>query len=314
MGKRSIWKSISPMLATLVDAPFNRKGWIFEIKWDGYRALAFKHRGIQLMSRRQKSFKQDFPSIVASLKKLPGTFVIDGEIVILDQKGRPDFQLLQNRRQSKAKPYYYLFDILWYNGNDLTQLPLLERKKILQHLLYHAPPQLRYSEHVKDQGKKFFRVACKAGLEGILAKNGNSSYQFHRSKDWLKIKTILRQEVVIGGFTAPKGQRSQFGALLVGVYQKDKLIYSGHVGGGFDEQLLADIYLQLQKLITSVCPFAIPPHPNAPVTWVKPKLVCEVAFKEWTQDAIMRQPIFKGLRPDKHPEEVVREIPLKVLS
>lgn len=296
------------MLATLIEKPFDKEGWIFEIKWDGYRALAFKNKEITLLSRNHKSFNRRFPKIVSELKKLPGSFVLDGEIVILDKKGRSRFQLLQNYQKSKQVPYYYVFDILSLNGHDLRSLPLIERKQILKKLLpIRRSSQVRFGDYIETRGIAFFKEAKKRGLEGIIAKKASSSYQSKRSKDWLKIKTGYRQEVVIGGFTEPKGSRKCFGSLLVGVYQDKKLVYAGHVGGGFDEKLLASTYAQLKKIIGKKCPFAIEPHPNMPATWVKPLLVCEVSFAEWTDEGMMRQPIFKGLRIDKSPKEVIRE-------
>ncbi len=296
---------MTPMLAVLTKAPFDRKGWIFEIKWDGYRALAFKDKDVRLISRNQKSFNARYPTIVNALKKLKGTFVIDGEIVVLDDKGRSNFQLLQNYLKTHDTPYYYVFDILSFNGKDVRSLPLLARKKILKKLIGKKKGAIRLSEYVEEKGKAFFLAAEKHGLEGIMAKNGDSPYQGKRSSDWLKIKTSMSQEVVIGGFTAPKGSRKRFGGLLVGVYKQGKLIYAGRVGGGFNEELLEEVYRNLRPLATRTCPFH--ETPRTPATWVKPKLVCEVVFAEWTKDGIMRQPIFKGLRIDKNPKEVVRE-------
>jgi bifunctional non-homologous end joining protein LigD len=299
------------MLATLVKEAFDSKEWIFEIKWDGYRALAEKKRTVQLLSRNGISFNKRFPEVVAELEKLSGQCVLDGEIVILDSKGRSQFQLLQNYQKNKVgTPYYYLFDILSYKGKDLTNLPLTDRRQILQALLKQQKLKyIRFSNSIETKGKAFFQKAKKAGLEGIIAKRKESTYQSRRSRDWLKIKSHLRQEVVIGGFTAPRGSRKRFGALLVGVYEKGKLVYAGHVGGGFNTKRLEDLYKQMQKHISPKCPFQNPPIPNAPVTWLKPKLVCEVAFAEWTQDGMMRQPIFKGMRIDKAPKNVVRESP-----
>lgn len=301
------------MLATLVDKPFDGKDWIFEIKWDGYRALARKKKQVSLISRGQKSFNRQFPLIVEEVKKIPGNFLLDGEIVVLDKKGLPHFQLMQNYQKTKQGPlYYYVFDILSIQGKDITGLPLIERKKILKKLLAQAKlKHVRFSDHIEEKGKAFFAQAANKGLEGIMAKKKDSTYQFRRSRDWLKIKTSLRQEVVIGGFTAPRGSRKKFGALLVGVYDKGNLTYTGHIGGGFDEKLLNDVYEKLKKVISKTCPFLHEPHPNAHVTWVKPKLVCEVSFSEWTSEGIMRQPIFKGLRIDKSAKEVVKEKPGK---
>ncbi len=298
------------MLATLVKEPFDSPDWIFETKWDGYRALAHKAKKVELLSRNGKSFNERFPLIAGDLKKLPGTFVVDGEIVILDKQGRSRFQLLQNYEDRKiGTPLYYIFDILSYQGKDLTKLPLIERKRLLKKLLkQRACKYLRFSEHVEKCGKKLFAEAKRKRWEGIIAKKKESPYRFKRSKDWLKIKTKMRQEVVIGGFTEPKGSRKYFGSFLVGVYEKGKLIYAGHVGGGFNERLLKTIYQQLIKLVRTKCPFQNIPRPNAAVTWVQPKLVCEVAFAEWTEDGMMRQPIFQGMRIDKSPKKVSREV------
>ena len=299
---------VKPMLATLIKEPFNDKEWIFEVKWDGYRALSYKNKKVQLLSRNQKSFNARFPLIVKELEKLPGTFILDGEIVILD-KGRSNFQLLQNAKQTKERnAYYYLFDIMSYEGINLTRLSLIKRKEILRKLLEKSKSKyLHFSEYVEQFGKRFFDKAKKKGWEGIIAKKKQSPYRFTRSKEWLKIKTKKRQEFVIGGFTEPRGSRKYFGSLLVGVYKKDHFIYAGHVGGGFNEQLLKALYQKMIKLQRKECPFLKVPHPNAPVTWLQPKLICEVAFAEWTKDGILRQPIFQGMREDKSAKEVKRE-------
>ena len=301
-------KSISPMLATLIDEPFDDKGWIFEIKWDGYRALAEKEKDVQLVSRNKKLFKQ-FSSINAELKKLPGKWILDGEVVILDKKGRSDFQLLQNfQRRKVGSPVYYVFDLLFYQGKDLRHLPLMERRHILKQLLKKARlKSVKFSDHIEKQGKAFFREARKKGLEGIMAKKKESLYRSTRTRDWLKIKTGMRQEVVIGGFTEPKGGRAYLGALLVGVYKKGKLVYVGHVGGGFDREALKEMYQKLKRIEIGKCPFVEEPQPNTPVTWVSPRLVCEVKFAEWTEEGMLRQPVFVGLRIDKSPKQVVRE-------
>ncbi len=297
-----------PMLAKLADKPFDSDEWLFEIKWDGYRALAYKERSVRLLSRNQKSFNERYPQIVGELKKLPGRFALDGEIVLLDEKGRPNFQLLQNyQKVQEGALCYYIFDILSLDGKDVHLLPLVERKKLLKKLLPKKLKHVKFSEHILGAGKAFFREIKKLGLEGMMAKRLESSYQFRRSPDWLKVKTKMRQEVVIGGFTEPRGGRKHFGALLVGVYDKKKLVYAGHVGGGFDERLLEDIYRQLLKQKTSQCPFSKEPKPNMEVHWVKPTLVCEVAFAEWTKEGIMRQPIFKGMRDDKPAKQVFYE-------
>lgn len=300
---------IRPMLAQPAKEPFNSKDWVFEIKWDGYRALANKSTKVDLLSRNGLSFNARFPAIVKELEKLPGKWILDGEIVILDKQGRSHFQLLQNyQKEKRGTPYYYLFDILSFNGQSLTSLPLIDRKKILQMLLKQSRLKyLRYSDHIEEKGKAFFQKVKKKGLEGIIAKRKESPYRSRRSSDWIKIKTHMRQEVVIGGFTEPKGSRQKFGALLIGVYENEKLIYTGHVGTGFDAKLLTDIYRQMQTRITSKCPFQEKPRTHAPATWIKPELVCEVAFAEWTQDGRMRQPVFKGMRIDKPAKDVKKE-------
>jgi len=296
------------MLATLYAKPFDRKGWIFEIKWDGYRALGFKNKTVQLLSRNGLSFNRLFPQLVVQLKSLGHRFCVDGEIVIFDSKGVSRFQLLQNYQKTKQTPFYILFDILTLDGRDLRQMPLLERKRKLKQLLSKArTPQIRLGEWIEEKGTAFFRLAKKKGLEGIMAKKEDSPYQMRRSRDWLKIKTLLRQEFVIGGYTPPKGSRRHLGALLVGVYDHGKLRYVGKVGGGFNAALLESIKKQLVKEHGSRCPFEanVPRLPT--VQWVKPRLVCEVSFGEWTQEGLLRQPIFKGIRKDKSAKEVVRE-------
>lgn len=297
------------MLATLIQEPFDSKDWIFETKYDGYRALAHKKKKVKLLSRNNLSFNARFPSLVEEVQALPGSFVIDGEIVILDKKGVSHFQLLQNYQTEKiGTPYYYLFDILFLNGKNLTRLPLVKRREILRTLIKkHPSKHLRLSQAIEAKGNALFKKAKKRKWEGIIAKRKESTYHQLRTREWLKIKTHLRQEVVIGGYTAPRGSRKNFGALLVGVYEKGKLLYAGHVGGGFNQKLLVSIYKELRKYVSSTCPFISEPKPNAPVAWLKPKLVCEVSFAEWTKAKIMRQPIFLGMRDDKPPRKVKRE-------
>ena len=304
---------VPPMLATLISKPFNDKDWLFEIKWDGFRALAFINQNkVQIKSRSKNLLNERFPAIVRDLQKIGNHQVIfDGEIVVLDSKGKSSFSLMQNyQREGKGDLFYYVFDLLYKDGRDLRNLPLLERKEILENFIKELSlTSIRYSDHILQKGKSLFKEASKAHLEGIIGKNINSLYQSKRSRDWVKIKIILRQEAVICGFTAPRGSRKKFGALLVGVYNESKeLVYSGHVGGGFNEALLRDVYAELEPLIQKKCPFTNPPKANAPVTWVKPKLICEVSFAEWTKENLMRQPIFQGLRSDKDPKTVKKEI------
>lgn len=314
LKKRAKAKSlplIRPMLATLVDAPFNRADWIFEIKWDGYRAIAQLDTGkVFLYSRNQKSFNANFPTIVNALQKFNvTTAILDGELVILDKAGKPNFQLMQNYQRTQVGDIvYYVFDLLFLDQRDLCSLPLLERKKILKKLISkNDSPYIRFSDHVEEKGIALFKEISKQNLEGVIGKNGQSKYQMRRSKDWVKIKTHLRQEAVIGGFTKPRGSRKKFGALLLGVYENGKLNYIGHVGTGFDEKLLTDILTQMEPLKQEKSAFKVPPKANMPVSWIKPKLVCEVEFTEWTSEGNMRHPTFKGMRTDKNPQEVKRE-------
>jgi len=273
--------------ATLIDEPFDQKGWIFEVKWDGYRAFATKDH---LTSKNQTSYDKRFPEILHELKNIPGKFMLDGEIVVLDEKGRSNFQMLQNK---EGKPCYYVFDLLTLNGKDLRKLPLIERKEILKRLLKQSKvSRIRFSEHVKEKGIAFFELAKKKGLEGIMAKKEDSPYVFTRSRDWLKIKVKQHAKVVIGGYTEPKGGRKFFGGLLVGVYKKDKeLHYVGRVGGGFDGRTLKEVYNKLQKIKTEKSPF-ITKLKLKGVTWLKPQYSCNVVFAEWTNDKKLRQPIY----------------------
>jgi len=326
---------IKPMLATLVDEPFDNEDWLFEVKWDGFRALAFITDGkVSLKSRNDLSFNNKFPSIVKALEKVRKSIILDGEVVGLDAKGKSQFQLIQNylRINKDSTLCYYVFDILFKDGEDLRDLPLIERKEILKKFLEKlSQPSIRYSDHILKDGKRFFKVVLKEKLEGIIGKKIDSTYQSRRSRDWVKIKTEERQEVVICGFTEPKGSRKKFGALIAGLYDEDKhLHYAGHVGGGFDAALLQEVYAKLQPLISNRCPFKKVPKVNAPVTWVKPKLIAEVSFAGWTKNniilettiqdgvnllssiavsRIMRQPIFQGLRMDKNTKSVKQEVP-----
>lgn len=304
---------IAPMLAVLVDEPFDNKEWLFEVKWDGFRALAFiTPKEVELKSRNRLSFNHKFPEIVKELEAVRNRVILDGEIVAIDSKGVSHFQLLQNYQQKQGVLCYYVFDILYKDGKDLRDLPLIERKKILKEFLKQLSlPHIRYSDHILTKGIEFFHAAEKEHLEGIVGKKIDSPYLSKRSADWVKIKTILRQEVVICGFTDPKGSRSFFGALIAGVYEKGILRYVGHVGGGFDEETLQQVYKALKPLVIKKCPFENEPKVNMPVTWVKPKFLAEVSFAEWTQEGIMRQPIFQGLRMDKKAKSVKREEPQK---
>ena len=300
---------IHPMLATPVTEPFNDSDWIFEVKWDGYRALAEIGDGtVSLYSRNLVSFDKKFPPIAEALKTFGFDAVLDGEIVVVDDQGRPDFQALQYYQDSgSGHLLYYVFDLLYFRGHDLTGLPLLRRKELLKKVL-PTSLKIRLSDHIAKEGVLFYRVAKEKGLEGIIAKHAQSPYEIgRRSRSWLKVKTRLTQEGVIAGFTEPGEGRRYFGALVLGVFEGDELIYIGHVGGGFTRKNLKDIREKMDPLIQEECPFNIQPETNAPVFWVKPTLVCEVALSGWTKDALMRQPVFMRLREDKASREVVRE-------
>jgi bifunctional non-homologous end joining protein LigD len=297
------------MLATLVDKPFDDPDWLFEIKWDGYRAISEVDEDVKLYSRRGLSLAEKYPEIVSDLEKLGHQAVLDGEVVVIDKSGKSNFQYLQNYGQEKqGRLLYYIFDLLYLNGFDLRAQPLSLRKEFLKKIM-PKKSRLKYSDHIWEKGIAFFNTATAKGLEGIMAKNSLSKYKEGvRTEDWLKIKTHKRQEAVIAGFTEPKGGRKYFGSLVLGVYDdKGELKYVGHTGTGFNQKSLKYIYDKLKPLVTNKSPFAKPPKTNAPVTWVKPKLVVEVEFTEWTADGQMRHPSFKGLREDKSPKEVHRE-------
>jgi bifunctional non-homologous end joining protein LigD len=297
------------MLATLVDGPFDREGWAFEVKWDGFRSVAVVKGGrARLVSRNGKSQNARFPSVAAALAGLGVDAVLDGEIVAVDKKGRPVFQALQNvRRGGEGRILYYVFDVLQVDGRDLRPLPLERRQAVLRKLL-PASGTVRLSEAVETTGKAFFRAAETNGLEGIMAKDLGSPYRpGARTRDWLKIKTESRQEAVICGFTRPRASRRHFGALVLGAFRDGELVYIGSVGAGFSERSLQDISAKLAPLVKDRPPFAKAPRTDTPVTWVAPRLVCEVKFREWTSDGLMRQPVFLGLRDDKPARKVVRE-------
>ena len=312
--KGKIPHEVKPMLATLIGEPFNSKDWIFEIKWDGYRAIAeCNYNKINLYSRNNISFNDTFSTISETLKTFGLDAVLDGEIVVLDDNGRSQFTLIQNyKRTGKGNIVYYVFDVLYYNGHDLTGLPLLERKEILKKIIPDSP-LVKYNGHIAEKGKKFFEEAKKLQIEGIIGKKGDSIYSTGtRSKNWVKIKILQEQEAVIAGYTEPRGGRKNLGALVLGVYSNGKLEYIGHTGGGFNETSLQETYSNLKLLQTNKSPFTDEPKTNMPVHWVKPELVCEVKFQEWTEDGHMRQPIFLGIREDKKPKEVIRELINKI--
>jgi bifunctional non-homologous end joining protein LigD len=309
-GSKKLSSYIEPMKAQLSDRPaFDSQDWLFEIKWDGYRAIAeTRPDGNRLYSRNGLTFDKAYPKVFEALKKIKKRAIIDGEIVAFDDEGRPSFQKLQNYRSNSNVPIqYYVFDILELDGKSLTNLPLVERKKKLQKLLPESNI-IRYCDHVDGEGKIFFQEMQKLDLEGMIAKKKDSRYYpGKRSADWLKIKNIHTQEAVIVGFTDPKGSRKHFGSLLLAVHDKGKLVSIGNVGTGFNTKTLAEIYKKLVPLKRKTSPLDIPIKETPDITWVDPVLVCNVKYSEITEDGIVRHPVFQGLRVDKSAEEVTRE-------
>ena len=302
---------IHPMLATLVDEPFSDPEWIFETKWDGFRSVCFIRNGqARFVSRNQIEMTPQYPELANVPKQLDAKqAILDGEIVALDKDGLPRFQLLQNKLRIRSGTYapagtaqivYFVFDLLYVDGYDLMPYPVVERKAKLAEILRPAN-SIKLSDHVAAEGEAFFHEIEKFHLEGMIAKRAGSKYVQKRTSDWLKVKTVLRSEVVIGGYTQPRGARSYFGSLVCGLYRGDNLHYVAHVGGGFNERSLAAIYKLMQPLTTDRSPFFKSPKTNEPVQWLRPKLVAEVKFSEWTADQRLRQPIFIGLREDKKP-------------
>lgn len=308
-------REVKPMLATLTDEPFDREGWLFEIKWDGYRAVAELGGGeVLLYSRNMLSYNERYESIVRDLRTLEFDAVIDGEVVVLDEAGRPQFKLLQNWLNDGAgQLVYYVFDIIYLQGYDLCNLPLLRRKAILKAILPELP-HVRWSDYIEHHGRALYDSARQHDLEGVIAKDTASQYRSgDRTEDWLKVKTHLQQSAVICGFTEPRGGRKDLGALILGVYEETpdrELVYIGHTGGGFTQAELAYVKERLEPYVVKKSPFKDAPPTNAPPTWTRPELVCDVKFAEWSKDGMMRQPIFIGLRDDIEPQSVCRELPV----
>jgi len=313
-------EKILPMLATLVDKPFDEPGWMYEVKWDGYRAIALMKSGkVELSSRNSKSFNDKFYPIYEELKTWKMNVVLDGEIVSVNEKGMADFSSLQGwRSEADGQLIYYVFDILWYDGKDTMKLPLHERRRILKSVLPQSE-SIKISENFETNGIEFFKLAREMSLEGIMAKREASLYfPGTRSKDWLKIKTEERQEVIIGGFTKNENSAKKFSSLLVGVFKNKQLIFTGKIGTGFTVKLQKELMQKFEPLIIPDCPFVNKPDVNQPsrfrpnppkaeAVWLKPELICEVSYREMTRDGVMRHPSFEGLREDKIPEEVVLE-------
>lgn len=321
---RTTSRSLLPIrelqLATLVDEPPAGPEWFHEQKFDGYRILAERNAGdIRLLSRRFKDWTAEFPSVACAISELPvERVVLDGEVAVLMRDGRTSFQGLQNAFGGDGKNVvYFVFDLLALDDEVLISLPLEERKRRLEKLVRSVRKKhgvIRYSDHVVGNGAEFFAAACKTGLEGIVSKRRDKPYTPGRGSSWQKTKCLLRQELVIGGFTDPEGHRTGIGALLVGYYDGDRLVYAGKVGTGYSHKLLVELRKMLSPLEQKSSPFS--PEPPRAWTgpnrhWVTPRYVGEVSFSEWTQDGRLRHPSFQGLRRDKVPTEVVRERPAR---
>jgi bifunctional non-homologous end joining protein LigD len=309
--KRANPWQVKPMLCTLVDEPFSHENWLFEVKWDGYRAIGSKKKdAVALYSRNGLGFTEKYVPVAEAMRAFTHDVIVDGEIAVLDKEGRSHFEWLQQWHQNpQGSLQYYLFDILWCDGRDVRTMPLHERKALLKAVMPRNDI-FRYSDDVTTKGLQLFQKMQQHGLEGMVAKRADSPYrEGNRGADWLKIKTHLRQEVVIGGYTEPRGSRKYLGSLLVGVYEKDDFIYVGHSGGGIPDEQRKSLRDKLAANERKTSPFAAEPKPNAPVHWVKPGLVCEMSFSEWTEEGYMRHPQFEGLRPDKKPQAVHREKP-----
>lgn len=316
---------IHPMLATLTDRPFSSDDWLFEIKFDGYRAIAFiEDKTVRLVSRNQNEMTSLYPELSDLPMQLQGKqIILDGEVVALDDEGRPSFSLMQQRagirsgiKRSHPNPeipvLYYVFDLLYLDGYNLMRVNLEDRKQLLKTIITETDV-LKFSEHFVGEGEKLYEAAKQKGLEGIVAKRRNGCYVQKRSREWLKIKITKRQECVIGGYTDPKGSREHFGSLILGLYDdKGRLIHVGHAGSGFTEATHEDMWQRLKKLETAKSPFYGKVEATRKPHWVKPELVAEIKFTEWTHEGQsgavkMRAPVFEGLRLDKSPRECVFE-------
>jgi bifunctional non-homologous end joining protein LigD len=302
---------IEPMKAVLADTPFSDPNWIFERKLDGIRCLATRDAsGVRLVSRTGRAMNHEYPTIVAALEREPSDdFIADGEIVAFEN-GITSFSRLQRRGRERVPVFLYVFDLPRHAGEDLRDLPLRERKARLRRALQFGGP-VRFNPHRNgEHGEELYREACEKGLEGVIAKRADSVYlSGGRSRDWLKLKCHAEQELVIGGYTAPKGSRTEFGALLVGYYDGETLRYAGKVGTGFDHHTLRTLGERMRGLEQDESPFErfkpIPPGTH----WIRPELVAQIGFTEWTRDGRLRHPRYLGLRDDKPAREVVREVP-----
>src|SRR6266704_371212 len=316
---------IEPMKAKLVEKPPATGGWIYELKFDGIRLIAVKRdKKVSLFSRNQNDLSPRFPEIVEAIKNLPAReCVIDGEVVALDDEGRSSFQLLQAREieGGKSPIYFYAFDLLQLDGKSLIGLPLEARKNVLEKLCANAGDPIRYSGAIGSDAKRLLQEVKRRGLEGIVGKQRNSVYEpGRRSGAWIKLKCVNEQEFVIGGYTPPEGSRKHFGAILVGYYKENRLMFAGKVGTGFTERSLSILHNKFRAEERADCPFVdlpskqngqwvqgITPSMMRKMHWVNSVFVCEIKFAEWTRDGKLRAPVFLGLREDKRPGDVVRE-------
>jgi bifunctional non-homologous end joining protein LigD len=317
---------VEPMKALSVTQLPKGPEWIYELKFDGVRGLCVKrNQAVVLISRTGKDLTAKYRELAEALNKLPAKrAVLDGEVVALDQEGRSSFQLLQSyQRPGGQKPplLYYVFDLLNLDGKDLRGLPLLQRKAMAEALIANASPTIRFSASINAESKQLVREMKARDLEGLIAKRTDSQYESgRRSGAWVKFKWTNEQEFVIGGYTQPQGTRKHFGAILVGYYENGKLLFAGKVGTGFDQKLLGSLHQKFQGLVRKSCPFANLPEKSSSFgakgltatqmrscIWLRPSLVCQVRFAEWTRDHHLRQPAFLGLREDKRPQEVMRE-------
>lgn len=308
---------VDPMLAHLTDDYFSDPDWIYERKLDGERCLAHRTgEGVRLLSRNRKDLNVQYPELVEALGAVaPEWFILDGEVVAFSGNVT-SFSRLQDRmhvtseeeaRASSVAVYYYLFDLLYLDEYDTTALPLRTRKSLLKKVLRYEDP-LRFLTHRNEEGVAYYRDACDRGWEGVIAKDATAPYTGGRSRKWRKFKCVNRQEFVIGGYTDPQGKRIEFGALLLGYYEGDDLVYAGNVGTGYDEEALRRLGAKLSDLERKTAPFTGGDLPTD-VHWVSPQLVAQIGFTEWTDDGKLRHPRFLGLRQDKAPEDVARERP-----
>ncbi len=309
--KTVIPRDLKPTLASIIEEPFNGEEWQFEIKWDGYRALSYLNDGkVQLRSRNNLSFDQKYVPVYEALKQWPVNAVIDGEIIILNELGKADFKALQDWQHTKTGELaYYVFDILWLDGISIMNLPLSERQDILKQLIPETGI-IRYSDCIDECGVDFYKIAKENGLEGIIAKRKNSTYQpGHRTKSWLKVKVEQRHEAVICGYARNKDTDRLFSSLLLGLYEDEELRYIGQVGTGFNAAMQTHIMKKIKPLITRTVPFDVEPNLGKETVWIRPSLVCEVKYTELTPEGVMRHPSFQGLREDKTILDINNESP-----